>query len=790
MAGAPGMAHAADTTVNATATAPQAATNGTQVALADRPPTPTDPSLTTVSSDEILVTARRRQENAQDVPVALNVVGAKALEATGNYSLGQVQQMVPALQIFSFNPRNTNINIRGFGSNVALTIDGLENGVGVYVDQVYYGRVGSSQFDLVDLDHIEVLRGPQGTLFGKNTTAGAINIATKAPSFTPEFTGEASLGDYNYRQFRASASAPLIDDKLAFRLSVADTHRDGFLYDTTTGKHAQNYNNVSVRAQLLAKPTDTLTFRLIGDYQKQRLNCCINVPVTVFSAYDNGTPIANNYVNRITRAGYTPLPVDPFARKTDANSPFHANMYSWGLSGQIDWDIGPAAITSITAYRHWHWDPANDGDSIALPVITQAYQANRQSQWSQELRLASTGTNTIDYVAGLYYFWQIIRGFGATAYGSAAPNWFLPTTPAAISNAALNGFTAPSTSDPQTHSYAAFAQGTWHATDRLSLTGGLRFTHEDKDGRYTQDQTGADLSTLPPAQAAAAQAIRNAFNPVLDFSASRHDNSLAGTANISYKVRPDLLVYATYSRGNKSGGLNLTGIPAGVPTTVKPERTDNFEIGLKSQFFDRKVTANLAGYWTIVHDYQTSISTENSAGVFIQYIANIPKARSRGFEADLSWSPTDLISFSASTAYTDARYIRYPDGPQQFENPSPVTDLSGKTLAGVPKFTYTLNADLAQPVDALQVYGHADWSHRSSFFTAVSDSRYSLVPGYGLANLRVGLRRPDQRWDVSLWVRNLFDKDYFQTLSPANTGLVTGLIGDPRTFGATLRTKL
>ena len=752
-------------------------------------------SLAVASADasdegEILVTARHREERAQDVPIALNVVGQQQLEATGNFTLGQVQQLVPALQVFSFNPRNTNINIRGFGSNVAFTTDGLENGVGVYVDQVYYGRVGTSQFDLVDLDRIEVLRGPQGTLFGKNTTAGAINISTRAPSFTPEFTGEATLGDYDYHQVRGSLSAPIIADKLAFRLSIADTHRDGFLYDTTTRQHPQDYDNFSVRGQLLAKPTDRLSIRLIGDFERQRLNCCIGVPTRVFTSYDNGAPIANNYIDRITRAGYTPLPVDPFARRTDADSHFQANMYGYGISGQIDRDLGKAAITSITAYRHWHWDPANDGDSIGLPVVTEAFQANRQSQVSEELRLASTGTNRIDYVAGLYYFWQIVRGFGATAYGSAAPNWFLPTVPTTISGPALDGFRAPTTSNPETHSYAAFAQGTWHVTDRLSFTGGLRFTHEDKEGSYTQGQTGPDLSTLPAASAAAAQAIRNSFNPVLAFSASRHDDSLSGTANLSYKIRPDVLVYATYSRGNQSGGLNLTAIPAGVPTTVKPEKVDNYEIGLKSQFLNRTVTANLAAFWTNVRDYQTAIVTQSTTTTYIQYIANIPKARARGFEADTSWSPNEFVTLSASAAYTDARYISYPDGPQQFESPAPVTDLSGRPLAGVPRFTYALNADLAQPVGNVQIYGHADWSHRSSFFTAVSDSRYSLVPGYGLANLRAGVRTPNQRWDLSCWVRNLFDKEYFQTLSPSNIGLVTALLGDPRTFGVTLRTKI
>lgn len=752
-------------------------------------------SLAAASADEgaeIFVTARRREERAQDVPIALSVVGQQQLEATGNFTLGQVQQLVPALQVFSFNPRNTNINIRGFGSNVALTTDGIENGVGVYVDQVYYGRVGASQFDLVDLDRIEVLRGPQGTLFGKNTTAGAINISTRAPSFTPEFSGEATLGDHGYHQVRASASAPLIADKLAFRLSIADTHRDGFLYDTTTGKRAQDYDNFSIRGQLLATPTDTFTVRLIADFSRQRLNCCIGVVTGVFSQYDNGTKIPNNYNDRIARAGYTPLPVDPFTRLTDADSHFQADMYTYGVSSQVDWDLGKAALTSITAYRHWHWDPANDGDSIGLPVITKAQQNNRQSQFSQELRLASTGSNRIDYVAGLYYFWQIIRGNGETGYGSAAPDWFLPMTPVAISNAALNGFHASSRSTPQTRSYAGFAQGTWHIGDALSLTGGLRFTHEDKDGIFWQAQDGGvDLATLSAGDAAIAQAIRNSFNPNLDFSAERHDNSLSGTLNLSWKVSTDVLAYAVYSRGNKSGGLNLTAIPAGVPTTVLPEKVDNYEVGLKSAFLNRTLILNVAAYWTNVKDYQTALTEQlPTTTTYVQYIANIPKARARGFEADASWSPTRLVSLSASAAYTDARYIRYPNGPAPVETGLPATDLSGRPLAGVPKFTYTLGADAAQPIGNLELYGHADWSHRSSFYTAVSDSRYSLIDAYGLANLRAGVRTSDQRWDISVWARNLFDKNYFLTLSPTNTGLVTALIGDPRTIGVTLRTKL
>ena len=412
------------------------------------------------AGSDVVVTARRREERAQDVPIALSVVGSEALERTGNFTLGQVQQLVPSLQVFSFNPRNTNINIRGLGSNVALTNDGLENGVGIYIDNVFYGRVGQSQFDLVDLDRIEVLRGPQGTLFGKNTTAGAINITTRAPSFEPEFSGEATLGDWGYHQVRGSISAPLVADTVAFRLSMADTHRDGFLYNVTTGRRAQDYDNFSVRGQLLIKPTEAIAIKLIGDYAKQEQDFVLNVFANYFGAYDNGAPIPNNFRDRVARLGYTPLPIDPFARRGESDAHYQADMRSYGVSGQVVWDLGPAALTSITAYRWWDWDPANDGDNTGLPVITKAQQANRQRQFSQEVRLGSTGSNTVDYTLGGYYFWQLVRGYGATAYGSAAANWNLPAVPAVIGDAALNGFESDSTSTPETKSLAAFGQAT------------------------------------------------------------------------------------------------------------------------------------------------------------------------------------------------------------------------------------------------------------------------------------------------------------------------------------------
>jgi len=752
---------------------------------------------------EILVTARKREERAQDVPIALSVVGQEALEKTGNFTLGQVQQLVPTLQIFSYNPRNTNINIRGLGSNIAITNDGLDNGVGVYIDQVYYGRVGQSQFDLVDLDHIEVLRGPQGTLFGRNTTAGAINIATRAPSFDTEFKGEASLGNHGYHQVRGSLSGPIIADKLAARISIADTHRDGFVDNIRTGVDTQNYDNFSIRGQLLAKPSDALSIRLIGDWQRQRQNCCVQLLAGRFDNYTNGTPVqlltdgsgkTNNFFDRIARAGYSIVGLNAFDRVTDADSPYHANMTSWGVSGQVDWDFGKATLTSITAYRRWNWNPANDGDSIGLPILVQAQMANRQRQFSQEVRLASNGANRFDYVLGLYYFYQKIRGDGVTRYGPAAANFYLPpSVPAVLGNAALNGFESDAISIPRTHSYAAFGQASWHISDALSLSAGLRFTHEQKKGYYTQYTVdGVDLATLPPALAAAALGIRQSFNRAVDYHTKVKDDSLSGQATLSYRIATDVLAYATYSRGAKSGGLNLTALVDIANAKVKPEKVDNYEIGIKSQFLERKVTLNLAAYQTNVRDYQTLILDTVNPPFTLQYIANIPKVRTRGFEGDLQVQPTQGISLSASVAYTDATYRSYRNSPAPVEQAPAdglTKDLSGYPLAGVPKWTYTLGADVEQPVGTAVLYAHADYAHRSKFYTSVSDSIYSVIKPYGLANARIGVRTEDGHWDFSVWARNLFDKDYFITLSPSNTGLITGLTGDPRTFGITLRTS-
>ena len=752
----------------------------------------------TGDDSEIVITARRRDERAQDVPIALTAVSGETLERTGAISITQIAQLTPTLVIRNNNARNTFANIRGLGSNSDQN-DGLEIGVGFYIDDVYYGRIGASQFDFIDLDRVEVLRGPQGTLFGKNTTAGAISITTRGPEFENGFTGEATLGEDGYHQLRGSLTGPLVEDLAAYRITVSDTHRDGALLNLFDGRKINDYDNFSVRGQLLITPAPNVDIRIIGDYSKQLSYSRVASVVGLFTRFANGATINNNWLDRATRGGYSPRYDinDPFAREVDVNGPVQANMEGYGASGKLNWNLGPVTLTSITAWRGWDWLPDNDGDATPLAVTLRSGTDNHQRQFSQELRVASNGDRKIDYVAGLYYFWQNVNGLGHYQQGPASASWNNPNANQTLANYALNGFLSYSIIEPITKSYAAFGQATWHATDALSITAGLRFTHEHKTGLFDQYTAGGnDLSVLSPADRAAAQALRDAIYPERRYTTGLKDNALTGQITIAYSITPDILTYATYSRGSKSGGLSLGDLPAGVSPVVKPETVDAWEAGVKSQFWGRRITLNTALYWTEVTDYQAGITEQiGNTSSTIRYISNIPGVRSRGVEVDLAVAPTRWIRFTASAAYNEATYKDYKNAQVAPENRNvtQVQDLTGVQLANAPRFIYNVSADLVQPVSLLttsdELYTRLDYIHRSSNDTSGSNSIYTRIPGYGLANARIGLRFADGQYDIAAWATNLFDEQYFESLGASNQGLITGALGAPQTFGATLRVR-
>ncbi|OAN60121.1 TonB-dependent receptor [Sphingomonas sp. TDK1] len=800
-----------------------------------RPPQPAAAEPQQQQDGDIVVTARRREERVQEVPVAMSVLSGAALAEAGAFNVARIQQSQPALQFYSSNPRNTAINIRGLGAPFGLTNDGIEQGVGFYVDGVYIGRVGASTFDFVDVERVEVLRGPQGTLYGKNTTAGAINITTRKPSFTPEVRYEASTGNYDFLQLKASASAPIADDKLAVRLSTSVTKRQGTIYDTKSDRNLHRLDNYGVRGQLLWRAAPNLDLTLSGDFNLQNPLCCVQYYVRTGATQ---RPANRQYAALAAAFGYAPPSTNPFDRKTDLDADINSRQEIGGASLVANWDIGPATVTSVSAWRYWDWQPANDRDFVGLPITTVSQNPSQQKQVSQELRIASNGKNKLDYTAGIFLFHQTIDTQGSQVQGSAASRWLLnpgaslapgasgcaPTTAAACNPLVLNGLTSNNTINFSNTSFAVFGKLNWEALPGLRIQPGLRVNYDKKSGFYESivSINNARYKFVATADNAAAllasgTATADQFNTLAPqrYSPKFDQWNVSGDLTLSYDFTRDSHGYATYARTFKSGGINLSGLPLNSTNTavdlstqtVKPEKVNHFEIGLKNQFLDRRLTLNVAGFWTEISDYQATVNN-NAINVIRGYLANAGKVRSRGFEWDSSFRPNARASLYFNGAYTDAKYTKFTNAPcppelsggSAITNPATQTpaaagqsgfspsscNISGQVLPGISKWALGFGGEVNAPVEGGQVYLGYDGSWRSRFSSNPSPSAYTWINGYALSNFRLGYRKG--KVNAFAWVRNAFDKRYFELLSvqSGNTGLIVGQPGDPRTWGFTI----
>lgn len=744
----------------------------------------------------IVVTARRRAEDAQKIPGSLSVVSGALLEKSYTVNTSQLSQLVPSLNYSSANPRNTAFTIRGLGSSVVAVSqanDGLEPGVGFYVDQVYHARPATAAFDFTDIDQIEVLRGPQGTLFGKNSTAGAINISTKLPTFMPEAREEVSYGSDNFLQAKASASGP-ITDTLAFRISGLTTRRDGVIRNVATGRDQNSIGNQAVRGQLLFKPSDAFQLRVIADFANFESECCTQVYVRTAPTLKAA---ARQYAFLAANAPggpYTPPSFNPYDRVTDIDAQLGVDTNEGGVSAIADWNLGGATLTSVSAWRFWNWDAANDRDYTGLPIQITQHIPSRQDQYSQELRIASNSDGALSYVGGLYFFRQKITGRPISIYGPLSAYWLL------FSNSnLLNGYGTDGHTDFRSDSYAAFGEVNWRPLAGLTLTGGLRYTYEEKEGTYNSFTFGGP-TTVTAAQRTSQQSILNGQS----YAASDKDGDFTGRANISYEVVDGVLGYASYARGAKSGGINMSGLPlnnSGLPAlntaVVKPEKNRAYEIGLKTQLFDRRLIFNIDAYYTTVRDFQTNVTDTGAAVALRTYLANIPKVRVKGVEADAIAQIADGFQLRASAAYADGKFISYPNGPCPIERIGTGTsacNLSGRGLSGLPKWSVTLGADYARPLnifsddDALLL--HVDSNSRSKMFGDPTASAYTVIKGYTVVNGSVGVRF-GKGLELAVFARNLFDKNYIQnlTIQAGNSGLIIGTPSDPRTIGVTLRAR-
>ncbi len=761
------------------------------VALAQEPETP--PEDAELRRETIIVTSRRVSEDLQDVPIPVSVLTEDFIAESGAFNVGRLREIVPTLQFYSTNPRNTAINIRGIGSPFGLTNDGLDAGVGLYVDGVFFARPASTTLDFIDVSQIEVLRGPQGTLFGKNTTAGAINITTKKPSFTPESEVELTYGNLGFIQAKGSITGP-VTDKIAGRLSFSGTQRDGTLYNVTEQGDINDLNNLGLRGQLLFDVTDTLEIILAADTTRQRPNGYALVPVGVAPTLRNPN---RQYAALASYFGYTPPSFNAFDRLTDADTYHQSNQDIGGISLTANWEIGSGTLTSITAWRLWNWGPSNDRDFLGLPITTVSANPSEQTQWTQELRYAGDFTDSLSFVVGAFAFSQEIDSTGNQEQGSAAARWLLnPSSAGWDTPGLLDGYGQTSDIQSDNTSAALFGQLEWQVTDKLRLLPGLRLNYDAKSVDYDSQVYGG-LQTTDPALIA----LQRSILAPQSYAASTDDTNVSGQITAAYEIAPRYNAYATYSTAFKSVGLNLGGVPndsLGNPAinlaTVSPEDVRHIEIGLKTEPFDG-ATANFTAFDTEIDDYQVQV-VNAQVGVLRGYLANAEKVRVRGIEFDGRARVSDNFSTYASLAWTDGKYVSFPDAPPALENtggPQSV-DISGSRLPGISEWAGSIGGEFTRHGGLLgrdgEYFTALDAFYRSDFSSSPTESRYLVVDGYTTLNGRAGFRS-DKGWDLYVWAKNLLEEEYFELLAaqPGSSGLYVGQPGDPRTYGVTLRAR-
>lgn len=749
---------------------------------------------------EVVVTARRRQETAQEVPIPIAVVSGVTAENAGAFNVNRVKELVPTVQLYSSNPRNTTLNIRGLGSTFGLTNDGIDPGVGFYVDGVYYARPAVTALDFVDVEQIEILRGPQGTLFGKNTTAGAFNIRTKAPSFKPGGSLEVSYGNYGYVQAKSSFTGPL-SKKLAARLSFSGTQRDGVIYNVATDQHVNDLNNLGVRGQLLFAANDNVNITLSGDFNRQRpegyAQVVAGVVQTKRAAYRQFDAI-------IADLNYQLPSRNAFDRVVDHNTTWKSGNDLGGAALNIDAKIGNGTLTSTTAWRYWNWDPSNDRDFTGLAVLSLSQATSKHQQWSQEIRYAGDISSKLSGVVGVFYIGQDLKSDPYHIEESGDAQWrFSQNSTSELwkTPGLFEGYGIKTNSRLQSTGAAIFGQLDWAVTEKLHILPGIRYNYDKKDVNFDRKTYGG-LETDDPALIA----LKKVVYTDQAFKADGSESNWSGQFTINYKASNRVTSYGTYSTSYKPIGVNLGGLPTsnGEVLTdlarVKPEYVTHLEFGVKTSPAKNAIL-NVTVFNTEIKDYQTQVQTAE-VGVNRGYLANAEKVRVRGAEVEASVKVNRNFTVTAAGAYTDGIYLKFLNAPVPLEETGAkddsgkdvaFKDISGGDLPGISKFAGSLGFELlSNPVNVFENNGNfffgVDTYYRSSFSSSPSPSKYLNIDGYALVSARAGFRTTEGL-SFFVWGRNLLDEDYYEQLLPAagNAGHYAAVLGDPRTYGMTVR---
>ena len=764
-----------------------------------------------VELQAVYVTARRKKERLEEVPISLAVLDGKALGEAGLTLPTDIQERVPGLVVSVPNARLTSYTIRGLGSSSAN--DGIESSVGLFLDGVYLGRQGLSIFDLVDLERVEVLRGPQGTLFGKNTTAGAINIVTRAPTRTFEASLDGSAGNFGFRQLRGSLNGALPGEDWSGRLTGYLTRREGLIRNVFDGSDLNARDKYGLRGQLGWAPREGLSGRFIAEFGETAEDCC---------AYPLVGPVRPAVAERDAYMEYTRPSVNAFDRLADADQPTRTNVRQKALAAEFNWEINPRhKLVSLSAVRDWFFLPQND-DATSLHLAFTS-TLNQHRQYSQEFRLDSD-FEAFDSTVGLFYIRQDFAGRERVILGDEIGGWVFgglirqnvwPDATISNSGPALYAVIPPETLDGTTittpytqlsDSLAGFASLSWHLGERLDLTTGLRYTQEWKEAEVSRTRTGGNPGASPlsltdnltPLGMLIGQDLSPfTFGGLLDDVAGgdfqrankRREGNWSGQVALSYKFQPRLIGYASAARGYKSGGINLGVTGESVQPTFKPEQATSFELGLKGRLFKRFGFSS-AVYYTDIRDYQ-ALTFDDEQTLLPNprqtNLLNVGKVRLRGVEFDLQGYLLAGLRGRLGAAYNDAISTEFPNAPDE-DTRGNDKDLSGKTLYNAPRWTGTAGLEYIHgSAGGRELVLAWDYSLRSSYYGTVERGRATRIESYDLSNARIGLRGR-RLWDVSVWVRNVFDEDYTASVYPLyGVGDYGAFAGDARTYGATLR---
>ncbi|MGF1637644.1 MAG: TonB-dependent receptor [Cyclobacteriaceae bacterium] len=744
--------------------------------------------------EEIIVTSRRRKEEIQEVPIPISVVSGAVIDNAGAFNVNRLKELVPTVQLYSSNPRNTTLNIRGLGSTFGLTNDGIDPGVGFYIDGVYFARPAVTTLDFIDVEQIEILRGPQGTLFGKNTTAGAFNITTRKASFTPGANFELSYGNYGFLQAKTSVTGPL-GKTLAARVSFSGTQRDGLLYNEATQKPVNDIINLGFRGQLLYAPNDKLEVTLSADASRQRPDGYAQIVAGVVTTQRQPY---RQFENIIADLNYDLPTRNPFDRKVDHDTPWRSGNDLGGVSLNIDYELGPGVLTSTTAWRYWDWDPSNDRDFTGLQVLALSQAPSRHTNWSQEIRYAGDLTSRLSGVIGVFAMGQDLKSTPYHTEEAGEHAWrFLQnsTNPLWETPGLLNGYGVRTTNRLESFSGAIFANLDWKITDKLHFLPGLRYNYDAKEVFFNR-QTYGGLQTEDPELLA----LKNSVYNNQEFDASVDESNFSGQVTLAYKATEKVNSFITYSTSFKPVGVNLGGLPRSGGVTlielarINPEYVTHIEIGIKTNPTPRS-TFNVMFHNTEIKDFQTQVQTPDP-GVNRGYLANAEEVRVVGLEVDGSFRLSRHLSVFTSLAYTDGKYVKFTNAPVPLEEVGggeAFKDISGQELPGISKWAASFGGEALTGEKSFlgqkgKFFIAVDGFYRSTFSSSPSPSLFMNIEGYTLLNSRLGFRAT-KGLSVFLWARNLLDKHYFELLLPAggSAGHYAAVLGDQRTVGLTVR---